>query len=90
MQENNPSFYAEGALTEWIGALFLQTAYLIKLIRTEAGLTQDRTAEMIGISKKTLVQVEKGTNPRFHRIRPCCRAVSPFRSCAVDVWRFGA
>lgn len=32
----------------------------LKLIRTEAGLTQDRMAEMIGISKKTLVQVEKG------------------------------
>ncbi|MDB5085708.1 MAG: hypothetical protein JWN30_2594 [Bacilli bacterium] len=32
----------------------------IKLIRTEADLTQDRLADMIGISKKTLVQVEKG------------------------------
>jgi DNA-binding XRE family transcriptional regulator len=32
----------------------------IKLIRTEAGLTQDGFAEMIGISKKTLVEVEKG------------------------------
>ncbi len=31
-----------------------------KLIRTEAGITQDRFAEMIGISKKTLVEVEKG------------------------------
>jgi DNA-binding XRE family transcriptional regulator len=32
----------------------------LKLIRTEAELTQDRMADMIGISKKTLVQVEKG------------------------------
>jgi DNA-binding XRE family transcriptional regulator len=32
----------------------------LKLIRTEADLTQDRMAEIIGISKKTLVQVEKG------------------------------
>jgi len=32
----------------------------VKLIRTEAGVTQDRFAEMIGISKKTLVEVEKG------------------------------
>lgn len=32
----------------------------LKLIRTEADLTQDRMAEKIGISKKTLVQVEKG------------------------------
>lgn len=32
----------------------------IRLIRTEADLTQDKMAETIGISKKTLVQVEKG------------------------------
>ncbi|MFC4770013.1 helix-turn-helix transcriptional regulator [Effusibacillus consociatus] len=32
----------------------------LKLIRVEADLTQDSMAEMIGISKKTLVQVEKG------------------------------
>lgn len=32
----------------------------LKLIRTEADLTQDGMAEVIGISKKTLVQVEKG------------------------------
>ncbi len=32
----------------------------LKLIRAEADLTQDRMAEVIGISKKTLVQVEKG------------------------------
>lgn len=32
----------------------------IKLIRIEKGYTQDRMAEVIGISKKTLVQIEKG------------------------------
>ncbi|SNS61250.1 DNA-binding transcriptional regulator, XRE-family HTH domain [Anaerovirgula multivorans] len=32
----------------------------IKLIRNEKGFTQDRMAEAIGISKKTLVQIEKG------------------------------
>ncbi|WP_017754147.1 helix-turn-helix transcriptional regulator [Calidifontibacillus oryziterrae] len=32
----------------------------IKLIRTESGYTQDRMAEVLGISKKTLVQIEKG------------------------------
>ncbi|MFC4768564.1 helix-turn-helix transcriptional regulator [Effusibacillus consociatus] len=32
----------------------------LKLIRVEADVTQDRMGEMIGISKKTLVQVEKG------------------------------
>lgn len=31
----------------------------VKLIRNEFGYTQDKMAEIIGISKKTLVQVEK-------------------------------
>lgn len=31
----------------------------IKLIRAEKGYTQDKMAEVLGISKKTLVQVEK-------------------------------
>ena len=31
----------------------------IKLIRTEYGLTQDKMAAMLGISKKTLIEVEK-------------------------------
>jgi DNA-binding XRE family transcriptional regulator len=32
----------------------------MRLIRTEAGYTQDKMAEIIGLSKKTLVQIEKG------------------------------
>ncbi|RFU62058.1 helix-turn-helix transcriptional regulator [Peribacillus glennii] len=32
----------------------------IKLIRVEMGYTQDKLAEAIGVSKKTLVQIEKG------------------------------
>lgn len=32
----------------------------MKLIRIEAGYTQDKMAEVIGLSKKTLVQIEKG------------------------------
>ncbi len=32
----------------------------IKLIRTEKGYTQEKMAEVLGISKKTLVQIEKG------------------------------
>ncbi|NHM31790.1 helix-turn-helix domain-containing protein [Neobacillus terrae] len=32
----------------------------LRLIRLEAGYTQDRMAEIIGVSKKTLVQIEKG------------------------------
>lgn len=32
----------------------------IKLVRTEYGFTQEKMAEIIGISKKTLVDIEKG------------------------------
>ncbi len=32
----------------------------LKLIRSESNYTQDKMAEILGISKKTLVQVEKG------------------------------
>lgn len=32
----------------------------LKLIRNEKGFTQDKMAEVLGISKKTLVQIEKG------------------------------
>jgi DNA-binding XRE family transcriptional regulator len=32
----------------------------VRLVRTEAGYTQDKMADIIGVSKKTLVQIEKG------------------------------
>ncbi|MDP4083975.1 MAG: helix-turn-helix domain-containing protein [Bacillota bacterium] len=32
----------------------------LRLIRTEVGYTQDKMAEIVGLSKKTLVQIEKG------------------------------
>lgn len=32
----------------------------VKLVRTEYGLTQDAMAKVLGISKKTLVEIEKG------------------------------
>jgi DNA-binding XRE family transcriptional regulator len=32
----------------------------LKLVRTEYGYTQEKMAEILGISKKTLVQIEKG------------------------------
>lgn len=35
----------------------------VKLIRAEYDYTQDKMAETIGISKKTLVQIEKGRMP---------------------------
>lgn len=36
------------------------TSENLKLIRTENDYTQDKMAEILGISKKTLVQIEKG------------------------------
>lgn len=35
----------------------------LKLIRIESDFTQDKMAEVMGISKKTLVQIEKGRSP---------------------------
>jgi len=32
----------------------------IKLVRVESGYTQDKMADILGISKKTLIQIEKG------------------------------
>lgn len=40
--------------------IILQVSDKLRLIRTEAGYTQDKMAEIVGISKKTLVQIEKG------------------------------
>lgn len=38
----------------------MQVSEKLRLIRTEAGYTQDKMADIIGLSKKTLVQIEKG------------------------------
>jgi DNA-binding XRE family transcriptional regulator len=40
--------------------LILLVSEKLKIVRTEAGYTQDRMASVIGVSKKTLVQIEKG------------------------------
>ncbi|MEH6905920.1 helix-turn-helix transcriptional regulator [Neobacillus drentensis] len=40
--------------------IIMQVSEKLRLIRTEAGYTQDKMAEIIGVSKKTLVQIEKG------------------------------
>ncbi|MGG5253377.1 helix-turn-helix transcriptional regulator [Neobacillus sp. SM06] len=40
--------------------IIMQVSDKLRLIRTEAGYTQDKMAEIIGVSKKTLVQIEKG------------------------------
>jgi DNA-binding XRE family transcriptional regulator len=45
----------------------------MQLIRTEAGYTQDKMAEIIGLSKKTLVQIEKGrTNASWSTVVTVC------------------
>ena len=35
----------------------------VKLVRAEFGLSQDKMAGLLGLSKKTLIQVEKGRSP---------------------------
>ncbi|WP_040204415.1 helix-turn-helix transcriptional regulator [Neobacillus jeddahensis] len=40
--------------------IIMQVSEKLRLIRTEAGYTQDKMADVIGVSKKTLVQIEKG------------------------------
>lgn len=40
--------------------IIMQVSVKLRLIRTEAGYTQDKMADIIGVSKKTLVQIEKG------------------------------
>ncbi len=40
--------------------IIIQVSEKLRLIRTEAGYTQDKMADIIGVSKKTLVQIEKG------------------------------
>jgi DNA-binding XRE family transcriptional regulator len=40
--------------------IIIMVSEKLRLIRTEAGYTQDKMADIIGVSKKTLVQIEKG------------------------------
>ncbi len=40
--------------------IILRVSEKMRLIRAEVGYTQDKMAEVIGLSKKTLVQIEKG------------------------------
>ena len=46
----------------------------VKLVRTEYGFTQDVMAKVLGISKKTLVEIEKGRS-QTARFFPACWAV---------------
>ncbi|ALC91978.1 XRE family transcriptional regulator [Bacillus sp. FJAT-18017] len=40
--------------------IIIRVSEKLRLIRAEAGYTQDKMADIIGVSKKTLVQIEKG------------------------------
>ncbi|MCP8968972.1 helix-turn-helix transcriptional regulator [Ectobacillus ponti] len=42
------------------GEAIVQAAAKMKLVRTEGGYSQEKMAEILGLSKKTLVQIEKG------------------------------
>lgn len=59
----------------------------LKMVRTEAGFTQDAMSETIGLSKKTLVQIEK------ERILPnwttCLAVCALFRDSQVLINTFG-
>ena len=59
----------------------------IKLVRTESNYTQDKMADILGISKKTLVQIEKG------RIlcgwSTCIAVCALFRESAILINVFG-
>lgn len=59
----------------------------IKLIRTETNYTQDKMSDILGISKKTLVQIEKG------RIlcgwTTCIAVCALFRESSILINAFG-
>lgn len=40
--------------------IIIRVSEKVRMLRAEVGYTQDKMAEIIGLSKKTLVQIEKG------------------------------
>ena len=56
----------------------------LKLIRTEYGITQEAMSEMLGISKKTLVETEKGR--RELSWTEVIAVASVFEKSEVKVW----
>lgn len=67
--------------------IMIKVSEKLRLIRTEAGYTQDKMAEIIGVSKKTLVQVEKG---RIHANWPTVVTVCAlFRETETVQYLFG-
>lgn len=43
--------------------IIIRVSDKVRVLRAEVGYTQDKMADIIGISKKTLVQIEKGRVP---------------------------
>ncbi|MGG0719268.1 helix-turn-helix domain-containing protein [Robertmurraya massiliosenegalensis] len=67
--------------------IILKVSEKLRLIRTEAGYTQDKMAEIIGVSKKTLVQIEKG---RMYANWPTVVTISAlFRETETVQYLFG-
>jgi DNA-binding XRE family transcriptional regulator len=62
-------------------------AQYIKLVRLESGYTQEKMAEILGISKKTLVQIEKGRiSPAWYTVVTICAL---FRDSEILRIQFG-
>ncbi|UOY92921.1 helix-turn-helix domain-containing protein [Ectobacillus sp. JY-23] len=62
-------------------------AQYIKLVRIESGYTQEKMAEILGISKKTLVQIEKGRiSPAWYTVVTICAL---FRDSEILRIQFG-
>lgn len=64
----------------------------LRLIRTESRYTQEKMANVLGISKKTLVQIEKGRSTAVGRMLWLCvryfRTVRYCSLCSVmSLWR---
>lgn len=58
----------------------------IKLIRTEYGLTQEKMAEAIGLSKKTLVEIEKGRNSLSWTAAVACAVIFEDSEIVADAF----
>ncbi len=56
----------------------------LRLIRTESRYTQEKMANVLGISKKTLVQIEKGRSTAVGRMLwLCVRYFGTVRFCSL-------
>lgn len=59
----------------------------LKLVRVERGLSQEKMAEVLGLSKKTLVQIEKGRIPAGWTV--CIAAAALFPESEIVQSSFG-